>query len=171
VIQNQWEQIEKVFHEALSLPEDMRLEFLATACGNNTELLDEATSLLESHSRAGDFINEPAIAADAEVIACALPDKNIGRLVGSYKIVERLGSGGMGDVYLADDLRLERKVALKILPPSLIANPGNLRRFETEARAVSKLNHPNVLTIHEVGEFECSSFIATEFIDGETLRH
>jgi serine/threonine protein kinase len=167
---SQWQKVEAVFHQALALPTEVRLEFLADACGGNTELLSEATSLLESHTRAGDFINEPALVADAEVLAHALPDANIGHLVGSYKILDRLGSGGMGDVYLADDLRLGRPVALKILPQSLLANPGNMRRFETEARAVSKLNHPNVLTIHEVGESEGCSFIATEFIDGQTLR-
>ncbi len=166
----QWQQVEEVFHKALALPADVRLEFLADACAGNNELLSEATSLLESHARAGDFINEPAIVVDAEILARALPDTNIGRHVGSYEIVELLGSGGMGDVYLADDLRLGRRVALKILPPSLLANPRNMRRFGTEARAVSKLNHPNVLTIHEVGGYEGFSFIATEFIDGETLR-
>src|SRR5437868_14785545 len=93
-----------------------------------------------------------------------------GMMVGSYKILSLLGKGGMGEVLLAEDTRLDRKVALKILPANLTHDPERLRRFTQEARAASALNHPNILTIYEVGETEGAPYIATEFIQGETLR-
>src|SRR6185436_1205725 len=97
-------------------------------------------------------------------------DQNIGREIGPYRISERLGAGGMGEVYLAEDSRLNRLVALKILPTYFASDDARLRRFQSEARAASALNHPNILTIHEVGESEDFRFIATEFIDGQTIR-
>ena len=164
-----WQQVEEVFQQALDLPEDARESFLSNACAGNSEVQRDAASLLKAHDSAGDFIDEPAIVTDARVLAAVLPDRHLGRLVGAYEIVERIGSGGMGDVYLANDSRLGRQVALKVLPASL-AEPNQLRRFETEARAASQLNHPNVLTVYEVGNLDGISFIATEFIAGETLR-
>jgi serine/threonine protein kinase len=164
-----WQKVEEIFQEALDLPADSREVFLTQACGGDSEVQREAISLLNAYASAGDFIDEPAIVMDARVLASALPDRNIGRVIGAYEIVDRIGSGGMGDVYLANDSRLGRQVALKILAASL-ADPNQLRRFETEARAASQLNHPNVLTVHEVGSLEGISFIATEFIDGDTLR-
>src|SRR5439155_19898629 len=92
------------------------------------------------------------------------------RQIGQYKIVGRLGSGGMGEVYLADDTRLRRKIALKLLPPHFMVNPDRVRRFEREARAASALNHPNIVTIYEIGQSDSAHFIATEFVDGKTLR-
>ncbi|MGB7070075.1 MAG: protein kinase [Pyrinomonadaceae bacterium] len=91
-------------------------------------------------------------------------------LIGHYRIVSRIGAGGMGEVYLAEDARLERKVALKILLPEVAGDDERIRRFVQEAKAASALNHPNILTVHEIGEFENSRFIATEFIEGKTLR-
>lgn len=94
-----------------------------------------------------------------------------GTKLGRYEIRSKLGQGGMGEVYLAQDASLERKVALKILPTEVSADPKRMRRFEQEAKATSSLNHPNIITIHEIGELGSTKFIATEFIDGETLRH
>jgi eukaryotic-like serine/threonine-protein kinase len=88
-----------------------------------------------------------------------------------YSIVRKIGAGGMGEVYLAQDKNLDRKVALKILPADVTSNRERMRRFVQEAKAASALNHPNIITIHEVGEADSRHFIATEFIDGETLRH
>src|SRR5947209_17056624 len=93
-----------------------------------------------------------------------------GTRMGRYEIRLKLGAGGMGEVYLAEDTQLGRKVALKLLPSDLMQNEDRLRRFEQEARAASALNHPNILTIFEIGKTETANFIATEFIDGETLR-
>ena len=94
-----------------------------------------------------------------------------GREISHYNIIELLGTGGMGEVYLAQDTKLRRKVALKILPPQFSSDGERKSRFEKEARAVSALNHPNIITIYEIGEADGISFMATEFIDGHTLRH
>src|SRR2546421_1140604 len=93
-----------------------------------------------------------------------------GTKLGRYEIRSKIGEGGMGEVYLAQDTKLNRKVALKILPAELAANHDRMRRFVQEAKAASALNHPNIVTIHEIDEFDSSHFIATEFIEGETLR-
>ena len=93
-----------------------------------------------------------------------------GTSFGRYEVHSQLGGGGMGEVYLAHDTRLKRKVALKVLPADLINDPERLRRFEQEAQAASALNHPNIITVHEIGEEGNTQFIATEFIEGETLR-
>jgi eukaryotic-like serine/threonine-protein kinase len=94
----------------------------------------------------------------------------IGTIINHYRILSSLGAGGMGEVYLAEDTRLGRKVALKLLPASFVKNADRLRRFEQEARTASALNHPNIITIHDIGQSDATHFIATEFIEGETLR-
>src|SRR6266850_304197 len=93
-----------------------------------------------------------------------------GTKLGRYRILSKIGAGGMGEVYLAEDTKLDRKVALKILPADVAAHPDRMKRFVQEAKAASALNHPNIITIHEIDETESGHFIATEFIDGETLR-
>src|SRR5437879_10610387 len=93
-----------------------------------------------------------------------------GTKLGRYEIGAQLGAGGMGEVYLAQDTKLDRKVALKILPADVAAHPDRMKRFVQEAKAASGLNHPNIITIHEIDETDSINFIATEFIDGETLR-
>src|SRR5688500_305896 len=90
--------------------------------------------------------------------------------ISHYRIVSKIGAGGMGEVYLAHDTRLDRKVALKILPTDVASDPHRMQRFEQEARAASALNHPNIVTIYEIDQKDSVHFIATEFIDGETLR-
>jgi hypothetical protein len=165
-----WQEVEAVLQAALDrLPQD-RASFLDEACAGDDELRDEATSLIGAYDEAGDFIEQPAIAQHAGVLLGDATQDNIGRDVGPYSIVELLGAGGMGEVYLAQDARLNRSVALKILPAYFASDDARLSRFQREARAASALNHPNILTIHEVGESEDVRFIATEFIDGHTLR-
>src|SRR5258708_36976560 len=94
----------------------------------------------------------------------------VNQTISHYKIVSQIGAGGMGEVYLAEDPRPHRKVALKILPADLASNQDRIRRFEQEATAAAALNHPNIATIHEIGESDGVNFIAMEFIDGATLR-
>ena len=165
-----WQQVEDVLQAALDRPPQERAAYLDEVCAGDEELKEEASSLLSAHDEAGDFIEQPAIVTDARVLVCDEPDVNVGRNVGSYRIVKQLGAGGMGEVYLAQDTRLGRLVALKILLTYFASDDERLRRFQREARAASALNHPNILTIHEVGEADGLHYISTEFIDGQTLR-
>ncbi|MCA1575830.1 MAG: protein kinase [Acidobacteria bacterium] len=167
--QERWQEIEVVLQEALDRPPPQRASFLDTACGGDEELKAEATTLIAAYEQAGDFIEQPAIAQDAYVLLGDDARSDIAREIGPYRIVERLGAGGMGEVYLAQDTRLSRLVALKLLPAYFASDETRLRRFQSEARAASALNHPNILTIHEVGESDGVYFIATEFIDGKTI--
>ncbi|HEY5075107.1 MAG TPA: serine/threonine-protein kinase [Pyrinomonadaceae bacterium] len=165
-----WQQVEEVLQAALDRPRQERASFLNEACSGDDQLQREASSLIDAYDEAGDFIEQPAIAQDAHVLISSPELGNIGREIGPYQIIERLGGGGMGEVYLAEDARLDRLVALKVLPAYFVSDDSRLRRFQREARAASALNHPNILTIHEVGELEGVHFIATEFIDGQTIR-
>src|SRR5436190_1927325 len=164
----QWQKIESILQEALDLPPQERRAYVSEACGEDTELMSEVDSLTDAFDQSGDFIEAPALELDAEVIA-NFGETKIGEEIGPYRIIARLGVGGMGEVYLAKDQRLDRQVALKILP-GYLSDELRLSRFRKEARAASGLNHPNIITIHEVGEHHDVRFIATEFIDGETLR-
>ncbi|HSK63142.1 MAG TPA: serine/threonine-protein kinase, partial [Pyrinomonadaceae bacterium] len=164
-----WQQIETVLQEALEREPVERASFLENACAGDEQLKSEAITLIAAYEKAGDFIEQPALAQDAHVLLGDDLHGNVGREVGPYKIVERLGAGGMGEVYLAQDTRLRRPVALKLLPPYFASDEARLRRFQSESRAASALNHPNILTIHEVGEHDGVYFIATEFIDGKTI--
>ncbi len=165
-----WQQIDEVLQEALDRAPQERAAFLHEVCAGDVELQTETSSLVSAYETAADFIEEPAIAQDAHVLLSGYPQSNIGRDIGPYKVIGRLGGGGMGEVYLAEDARLNRRVALKILPAYFVSDDARLRRFQREARAASALNHPNILTIHEVGDSDGVHFIATEFIDGQTIR-
>ena len=167
--QERWQEIEVVLQEALDRPPLQRASFLDTACAGDEELKAEATTLIAAYEQAGDFIEQPAIAHDAYVLLGDDARGDVAREIGPYRIIERLGAGGMGEVYLAQDTRLSRLVALKLLPVYFASDETRLRRFQSEARAASALNHPNILTIHEVGEGDGVYFIATEFIDGKTI--
>jgi serine/threonine-protein kinase len=126
--------------------------------------------MISAYEEAGDFMDRPAIEADARVLAGPGTELRPEQRIGQYKIFKELGRGGMGAVYLAEDTKLGRRIALKLLPSYFTTHDQRLRRFQQEARAASALNHPNILTIYEVGQTDSGYFIATEFIDGQTLR-
>jgi len=166
----QWLKVEAVLQAALDRPAGERVSFLSKACSGDELLFKETNSLIEAYEQASDFIEQPAITRDARALLADDGGDKLGSRIGPYEILSRLGVGGMGEVYLAADERLDRRVALKILPAYFASDDARLRRFQREARAASALNHPNILTIHEVGESEGVYFIATEFIDGTTIR-
>src|SRR5262249_22177920 len=115
------------------------------------------------------FIEEPAIAVAANA-AARENVTSVGRQIGPYRVLSLIGAGGMGEVYLAEDTRLHRRVALKLLPSEFTYDQERIRRFEREARAASALNHPNIVTIYEIGQIDGTYFIATELVEGQTLR-
>jgi len=162
-----WQRIKPLLQSALERDPDERAAFLVAECAGDEALRKEVQSLIISHEQADKFIESPAV----EVMAGSLGnDQVVGRNLGPYVISARLGAGGMGEVYLAEDTRLGRKVALKMLPDYFTRDDDRVRRFQQEARAASALNHPNILTIYEIGQIASRHFIATEFIEGETLR-
>ena len=165
-----WQQVKALLQSALQRDPQERAAFISKACGGDESLRHEVESLIISHGEAGSFIEEPAFNVNAEMFADEQTESLAGRSFGPYEILSKLGAGGMGDVYLAQDGRLGRKVALKLLPSHFTSDADRLRRFQQEARAASALNHPNILTIHEIGQIDDHPFIATEFIDGQTLR-
>src|SRR2546425_301396 len=164
------QQIEDLYHSALEQDSAERIAFINESCDGDEELRQEVESLLASEAQAGDFIEEPVHEVAARLIADNRKRSIVGLLIGHYEIIELLGAGGMGEVYSARDPRLDRKIALKLLPAYFTKDTARLRRFEQEARSASSLNHPNILTIYEIGQADGLHFIATEFIEGVTLR-
>src|SRR5262245_45750172 len=180
---DRWEQIERLYHAALEREPDARDEFLDEACAGDENLRREVAGLLACDASSDSFILSPAIeiaaramAAEPLIEASNNPMGSLiaGSQIGAYQLLEPLGRGGMGEVHLALDTRLGRKVAIKLLPVEFTADAGRVRRFEQEARAASALNHPNIITIYELGETvtenESLRYIVTEYIEGETLR-
>src|SRR2546426_4045513 len=164
-----WQQIKSLLQSALERAPGERAAFLDEACAGTPSLRSQVESLIVSYEQAGGFIESPAI----EVMANSLGDQTdslAGQSFGPYQINARIGTGGMGEVYLAQDSRLGRRVALKMLPDYCTRDDERVRRFQQEARAASALNHPNILTIYEIGHIDSRHFIATEFIEGDTLR-
>ncbi len=164
-----WQHVKEVLYAALEREPAERASFLDSACRGNPELRKEVETLIVSYERAGNFFERPALDLAAVIAAEEQEAALVGRTLGHYTILSLLGAGGMGDVYLAEDTLLGRKVALKLLPVHFTQNEVRLRDLKREARAASAFNHPNILTIHEIGEVEGLHFIATEFIEGETL--
>ena len=164
-----WRQVKEIFNSAINYRPEERSLFISQACSGDEALRSEVESLIASHERSGSFIDEPALKAAAAVLAGDSELKR-GQTIGSYEILSFISRGGMGEVYLAEDKRLGRKVALKRLPSTFVKDDDRLRRFEQEARAASALNHPNIITIFEIREAGSSHVIATEFVEGETLR-
>lgn len=165
-----YQRIKSLFHSALERAADERPAYLAEACGGDTALLANVEALIAADEQSGDFMDAPAYEVAAEMLAGNPTGTLEGERIGHYQIMALLGSGGMGDVYLAKDTRLGRRVALKLLPDYLTDDESRVRRFKQEARAASALNHPNILTIYEIEQADGRYFIATEFVEGDTLR-
>ncbi|HEV2834588.1 MAG TPA: protein kinase, partial [Pyrinomonadaceae bacterium] len=165
-----WQRVKEIFNSAINYRPEERGLFISQACSGDDELRSEVESLIASHEKSGGFIDEPALQAAAGLLADTKAEMKPGDTVGSYEVLSFISRGGMGEVYLAEDKRLGRKVALKLLPSSFTKDGDRLRRFEQEARAASALNHPNIITIYEIREAASSHIIATEFVEGETLR-
>jgi serine/threonine protein kinase/Tfp pilus assembly protein PilF len=165
-----WKQIDELLEEALERPATERAAFLDWACAGDDELRGELESLLTSDRQAETFIESPPETMAAAVFTQEQPKHRSGERIAHYEILEEIGSGGMGDVYLATDTGLGRKVALKFLPPSFTADTQLRARFLREAQLASSLDHPNVCTIHEVGQSSEHLFIAMQYVEGVALK-
>jgi serine/threonine protein kinase/Tfp pilus assembly protein PilF len=165
-----WQRVKQLLQSTLERKPNERSAFLAEACAGDESLRKDVEELIISHEEAGSFIDDPPLNVYAEMLAAEQTESLVGQAFGPYRILSQLGAGGMGEVYLAEDARLGRKVALKLLPSYFTQDRDRVRRFRQEARSASALNHPNIITIHEIGEVNDQQFIVTEFIDGETIR-
>ncbi len=171
---DKWKKIDELLDQALDLPPDRHSAFLAEVCGDDEELRRELESLLAAHQKAGSFIETtPAEGMAAILVEQSLhssPETLVGRTLGHYEIVSVIGAGGMGEVYRARDTKLDRQVAIKVLPQHLSSHPEAISRFEREAKAVAALSHPNILAIHDFGHDGGAIYAVMELLEGETLR-
>jgi serine/threonine protein kinase/Tfp pilus assembly protein PilF len=165
-----WKQVNDLFQSAVERTPEERAAFLDESCHDDEGMRREVESLLTSHERAENFIEVPAFEVAPDLVTNDKAGALVGKLIGHYQIESLIGIGGMGEVYLARDERLGRKAALKLLPDNLTIDEAQLSRFKNEARSASALNHPNILTVYEIGAEGDRQFIAMEFIEGVTLR-
>jgi predicted ATPase/serine/threonine protein kinase len=169
-----WRRVDELLQSALEIAPERRYEFLSRECAGDAALEAEVRSLLDSHRNAEGFLERPAIRVAAKAMAEAdtgdAVDSMSGRIFSHYRILKKLGRGGMGEVYRALDTRLDREIAIKTLSLDGGSQPDAIFRFEQEARAACALNHPNIVTIYELGQVDGTHYIAMELVDGETLR-
>ena len=163
-----WERIQNLFLHALELPAGERTSFLNAACADNAEVRREVESLLAHDSSSGLDIGSAVVGAAKSVLESAALQP--GTRIEHYEIEKLVGSGGMGEVYRAHDLRLARHVAIKVLPRFVTSDADRLQRFQQEARAAAALNHPNILGVYQMGVHEGAPYLVSEFLDGITLR-
>ncbi len=166
-----WARIDQLLDEAMELPLAERPAFLDQACAGDQELRAEVESLLDAHEQAeAKFLKAPALEIAAQQLAANKDRSLIGKVFSHYSVISVLGVGGMGEVFLARDTQLNRKVALKFLPAQFTQDEARIKRFQREAKSASALNHPNIITIYEIGQIENKHFIAAELVEGQTLR-
>lgn len=172
-----WQRVERLYHSALERQPGDRAVYLEQACEHDEELRLEVQSLLACQEKATDFIELPALEEVAQLLTKEEIEKSgprsflPGTTISHYRIEEKIGAGGMGEVYRAHDPRLGRDVAIKILPEAFAADADRLRRFEQEARAAAALNHPNIVAIYDVGTWaNATPYVVSELLEGETLR-
>lgn len=163
-----WARLKAIFHDALEQPSATRGEWLARACGGDEALRLDAEALLAAHETAGGFLENAAV-LDPEDLSTSILTR--GTRVGAYRIIDELGRGGMGVVYLAEDERLGRRVALKSLSPDIAADPASRERLRREARAAATISHPAIAVVHALEEIGDQLFIVAEYVRGRTLRY
>jgi eukaryotic-like serine/threonine-protein kinase len=166
-----WEKAKRIFADAIKLAPELRLQYLDKVCAGDAETRREVESLLASFDDAESFMESHAAREVADLIESRGKKLEKGVCIDHYEIIRQIGAGGMGEVYLAQDKKLDRKVAIKILNEKLSRHESNLNRFISEAKSASALNHPNILVIHEIGGSENTHYIVSEYIEGKTLRN
>ena len=159
-----WENLKEIFHATVALAPHERAAYLDRVCGGDTSLRQAVESLIKSHEETG-FVDQPAYEAVAEMLVSDAQFQS-GQTVAHYRILSMLGEGGMGKVYLAEDTKLHRRVAIKSLPPYSAGNEQAKKRLLREAQAAAKLDHPNICAVHEVGEEDGRSFIVMPYVAG-----
>src|SRR5262245_40228751 len=160
-----WRRVREVFEAALLLPPQERRAYVLACCREERTLAERVDELLAAHDRADDFLETPALVGDAITRA-----RLEGSRIGPYELTARIGAGGMGEVYKARDTRLDRTVAVKVLPAHGLQDSHARERFEREARAVAALNHPHICTLYDIGSSDDIDFLVMEYVDGVTLH-